>query len=71
MLYHQYRCACCNRVVESSEKECGTCGSHNIRSPYGFWLFCILACLAAAVVFKVGACLFARSSRSARATIGA
>jgi hypothetical protein len=39
--------------VESSEKECGTCGSHNIRSPYGFWLFCILACLAAAVVFKV------------------
>lgn len=53
MLYHQYRCACCNRVVESSVKECGTCGSHNIRSPYGFWLFCILACLAAAVVFKV------------------
>ncbi len=35
------------------KKNVATCGSHNIRSPYGFWLFCILACLAAAVVFKV------------------
>ncbi|WP_411690853.1 hypothetical protein [Acinetobacter towneri] len=53
MLYHQYRCACCNRAVESSKKVCGTCGSHNIRSPSSIWLLCILACLAAAVVFKV------------------
>ena len=52
MLY-QYRCACCNRVVESTDKECIDCGSHNIRSPYGFWIFCILTCLAAVIVFKV------------------
>jgi hypothetical protein len=52
MLY-QYHCACCNRVVESTEKECIDCGSHNIRSPYGFWIFCILTCLAAVIVFKV------------------
>ena len=52
MLY-QYNCACCNRVVESTDKECIDCGSHNIRSPYGFWIFCILTCLAAVIVFKV------------------
>ncbi len=52
MLY-QYHCACCNRVVESTDKECIDCGSHNIRSPYGFWIFCILTCLAAVIVFKV------------------
>ena len=52
MLY-QYHCACCNRVVESTDKECIDCGSHNIRSPYGFWIFCILTFLAAVIVFKV------------------
>ena len=52
MLY-QYHCAGCNRVVESTDKECIDCGSHNIRSPYGFWIFCILTCLAAVIVFKV------------------
>ena len=52
MLY-QYHCACCNRVVESTDKECIDCGSHNIRSPYGFWIFCFLFCLAAVIVFKV------------------
>ena len=52
MLY-QYHCACCNRVVESTDKECIDCGSHNIRSAYGFWIFCILTCLAAVIVFKV------------------
>ena len=52
MLY-QYHCACCNRVVESTDKECIDCGSHNIRSPYGFWILCILTCLAAVIVFKV------------------
>jgi hypothetical protein len=52
MLY-QYHCACCDRVVESTDKECIDCGSHNIRSPYGFWIFCILTCLAAVIVFKV------------------
>lgn len=53
MLY-QYHCGCCNQVVESSEKACSNCGSHNIRSPFGFWIFCVLNCLAAVIVFKVG-----------------
>lgn len=53
MLYHQYHCSCCNQVVASTEKECPNCGSHNIRSPYGFWMFCILSCLAFAVIFKI------------------
>lgn len=52
MLY-QYHCACCNKVVASTDRVCPECGSQNIRSPYGFWVFCIIACLAAAVVFKI------------------
>ncbi|WP_410110850.1 hypothetical protein [Acinetobacter indicus] len=52
-MYHQYHCSCCNQVVTSTEKECPNCGSHNIRSPYGFWMFCILSCLAFAVILKV------------------
>ncbi len=52
MLHYQYHCACCNKVVNSADKECPECGSHNIRSPFGFWIFCILTCLAVAILFK-------------------
>ncbi|AUX86988.1 hypothetical protein C3F34_13720 [Acinetobacter sp. ACNIH2] len=52
MLY-QYHCACCDLVVDSDVKECPNCGSHNIRSPFGFWIFCIATCLAVVIVFKV------------------
>ena len=31
MLY-QYHCACCDKVVASTDKECPYCGSHHIRS---------------------------------------
>ena len=51
MLY-QYHCACCETVVASTDKDCPNCGSHNIRSPFGFWIFCIVACLAAAIIVK-------------------
>ena len=54
MLYTQYHCSCCNRVVASNDKECPSCGSHNIRSPYGFWIFCLVACLIVAIIVKVG-----------------
>lgn len=53
MLY-QYHCACCNKVVTANDKECRHCGSQHIRSPYGFWMFCIVACLFAAISFKLG-----------------
>lgn len=52
-MHYQYHCACCNKVVASTDKECNQCGSHNIRSPYGFWIFCVTVCLAAAIMFKV------------------
>jgi hypothetical protein len=51
-MHYQYHCACCNKVVASTDKECANCGSHTIKSPYGFWIFCILTCLIAAAVFK-------------------
>ena len=52
-MHYQYHCACCNKAVASTDKECNQCGSHNIRSPYGFWIFCVTVCLAAAIMFKV------------------
>lgn len=52
MLY-QCHCACCERAVEAGQKQCSHCGSHTIKSPYSFWMCCILACLAAVIVFKV------------------
>ncbi len=52
MLY-QYHCACCEKVVSTGQKTCSSCGSQNIKTPYGFWMFCIFTCLAAAIVFKV------------------
>jgi hypothetical protein len=51
-MHYQYHCACCNKVVASHEKECSSCGSHNIRSPFGFWIFCIVSCLLAAILVK-------------------
>ncbi|NWK76241.1 hypothetical protein D7V64_16100 [Acinetobacter cumulans] len=52
-MHYQYHCGCCNKALASSDKECSSCGSHNIRSPYGFWIFCILTCLVVSIVFKV------------------
>ncbi|MEB3754880.1 hypothetical protein [Acinetobacter sp. MD2(2019)] len=46
---YQYRCACCNTVVSSTDTSCPECGSHSIRSPFGFWFFCIVTCLVMAV----------------------
>ncbi|MFV5509179.1 MULTISPECIES: hypothetical protein [Acinetobacter] len=53
MLRYQYHCACCDKVVESTQKVCNDCGSHHIRSPFGFWILCLIACLVTAIVFKV------------------
>lgn len=52
-MHYQYQCACCEKVVESTEKSCPDCGSHHIRSPFGLWILCLVACLATAIVFKV------------------
>ena len=53
MFSAQYHCGCCNQAVLASDKECQNCGSHNIKSPYGFWIFCVLTCLALAVTLKI------------------
>ena len=50
----QYHCACCDEAVSSTEKVCPKCGSQHIRSPYGLWIFCLVACFITAVTFKVG-----------------
>lgn len=52
MMLYQYHCACCDKVVASTDKECPYCGSQHIRSPYGMWMFCVAACLAVVVVIK-------------------
>ena len=52
MLY-QYHCACCDKVVASTERVCPYCGSQHIRSPYGLWMFCVAACLVVVVFVKV------------------
>lgn len=51
-MHDQYHCACCEKVVESTEKECRDCGSHSIRSPYGLWIFCLVGCFVAALIVK-------------------
>ncbi|MCO8046416.1 hypothetical protein NI467_13945 [Acinetobacter bohemicus] len=51
-MQYQYHCACCEKVVDSTEKSCPHCGSHHIRSPFGFWIFCLVACLVTTLVFK-------------------
>ncbi|MGG2096094.1 hypothetical protein ABFY41_12310 [Acinetobacter haemolyticus] len=53
MMLSQYHCACCDKVVASTDKECPYCGSQHIRSPYGLWMFCIAACLVVVVIAKV------------------
>ena len=50
---NSYQCACCNKTVPSTTTACPECGSHSIRSPYGFWIFCLMTCLAAAIIFNV------------------
>ena len=50
----QYHCACCDEAVSSTQKVCPKCGSQHIKSPYGLWTFCLVACLITAVTFKVG-----------------
>ena len=52
MLY-QYHCACCDHALASTDKECPHCGSHHIRSPYGFWMFCLAACFVVVSVFHL------------------
>ncbi|MEB3766391.1 hypothetical protein FXN70_01330 [Acinetobacter sp. MD2] len=55
---YQYRCACCDQIVSATEKSCPNCGSHTIRSPFGFWFFCIVACLLVAIAIMVGKLYF-------------
>ena len=52
MLY-QYHCACCDKIVASTEKVCPYCGSQHIKSPYGLWGLCIVACLVIVVFVKL------------------
>ncbi|WP_111892220.1 hypothetical protein [Acinetobacter sp. MB5] len=53
-MMYQYRCACCNQVVLATDKTCPNCGSHNIRSPFGFWFFCCVAGLVVALGITLG-----------------
>jgi len=52
-MVYKYHCACCNQTLSSHDKECPKCGSHHIRSPISLWIFCITACLAVVLVFKL------------------
>ena len=53
MLRYQYHCACCNQTVAAAIHTCPNCGSHQIKSPFGFWIFCIITCLALAIALKL------------------
>lgn len=53
MLRYQYHCACCDQAVTAEAHTCPNCGSHQIKSPFGFWMFCILTCLALAIALKL------------------
>ncbi len=53
MLGYQYRCACCNQIVEADTHTCPECGSHQIKSPFGFWIFCIVTCFALVIALQV------------------
>lgn len=52
-MHYQYQCACCSKVLTSSHKECPQCGSHHIKSPINLWIFCLTACLAVVLTFKL------------------
>lgn len=53
MLCYQYHCACCDQIVASDIQTCPNCGSHQIKSPFGFWIWCILTCLALAIGLRL------------------
>ena len=53
MMLYQYHCACCDKVVASTDKQCPYCGSQHIRSPYGLWMFCLAACFVVVVIVKL------------------
>ena len=48
----KHYCACCNKPISASKKDCPHCGSHYTRSPYSLGLFCLIGCLAVIMVFK-------------------
>lgn len=52
-MMYQYHCACCNKVLNNTARECSECGSHHIRSPFSMWIFCIMACLVVAITIKL------------------
>lgn len=50
----KYKCACCDHVLTSQDKECTQCGSQHIKSPIHLWVFAAIACLIAVSIFKIG-----------------
>lgn len=52
-MHSQYHCACCNKALLSSHKECPHCGSQHIKSSISVWIFCVTACLAVVLTFKL------------------
>ena len=62
MLY-QYHCACCDKVVASTDKSCPYCGSHHIRSPYGLWMFCVMILSSSCCRIQSCSSLYPESSR--------
>lgn len=53
-MMYKYHCSCCNEAVSATQKVCHKCGSQHIKSPYGLWIFCLVACFVTVVTFKVG-----------------
>ncbi|MCF8998141.1 hypothetical protein [Acinetobacter nectaris] len=49
MYISHYKCACCNQKRKLHQKSCPHCGSHALKSPFGFWSFCVFTCLGVAV----------------------
>jgi hypothetical protein len=50
MYLSHYTCACCNKKRKLYQKSCPHCGSHALKSPFGFWSFCFFTCLGVAFV---------------------
>lgn len=48
----QYTCACCNQIWQTNHLACSHCGSQQVKSPYSFWVFCLLSCLSVIMVIK-------------------
>ncbi|TXJ03650.1 MAG: hypothetical protein E6Q26_03405 [Acinetobacter sp.] len=53
MMLYQYHCACCDKVVASTDKACPYCGSQHIKSPYGLWMFCVAVCFAVVIIIQL------------------